>query len=211
MIPWRRFQAKEANPSPIIKPRPLRSLTCGQTPPFPSAEALGQVLRGRRAPPGRLPRWEASAMTRSMKGHGQRDAHSCGTAARGSCMSAGDTQATSSRPAASTRMWRFNRVSFLPPSYPFVPPVWLVLTDWLSMIAAEGEAPRPSRSRSSITRRGVDPLAQTRVAPSVEVALNRGVGREGLGQRAPWAAQSAVDIARPPSAGAAPPCVAAPS
>ena len=76
----------------------------------------------------------------------------CG-AARESCMSAGETQAASNRPPALTRMWRFITTSFLPPSYPFVPPVSLVLTDWLSMTAAVGEASHPSRSRSSITRR----------------------------------------------------------
>ena len=45
----------------------------------------------------------------------------------------------------------FAALDLLPASKPRIPPLSVVLTDWLSMTPAVGLASRPSRSRAAIT------------------------------------------------------------
>src|SRR4051812_31133942 len=68
-------------------------------------------------------------------------------------MSAGCGSRISPRPSVSTMTWRLRPFTFLPASKPRGPPLSVVLTDWLSSTAALGEASRPTRSRSAMTRR----------------------------------------------------------
>jgi hypothetical protein len=48
-------------------------------------------------------------------------------------------------------MWRLRPLTFLPASNPRGPPASVVLTDWLSMIPADGLASRPAVSRAAIS------------------------------------------------------------
>ncbi len=59
-----------------------------------------------------------------------------------SCMSAVCTRTTIGLPSTSTAICRFRPLIFFPASYPEGPPLSVVFTDWLSMIAAVLLAPR---------------------------------------------------------------------
>ena len=110
-------------------------------------------------------------------------------------MHASCTIAPTSKPVVSVRIWRLRPLIFLPASYPHGPPASVVLTDWRS-------APAPAKAGDPGGRAGfaahrftrqhqedmVDLSPQAVVAPGIEVVLNRGEGREILGQHPPLAA-----------------------
>ena len=52
----------------------------------------------------------------------------------------------------SVSRWRLRPLTFLPASYPRGPPLWVVLTDWLSITPAEGLASRPAAARTRMTK-----------------------------------------------------------
>src|SRR5262249_23298344 len=103
---------------------------------------------------------------------------------------AGVTSTDSSSPSVSTKRWRFRPLTCLLLSYPLIPPdAAMVLTRWLSMIAAEGSAWRPARRRTA--QRLVNALPHP--APAPLAAWRRG--------RLPWwirARQRAPGAARAP-------------
>ena len=69
-----------------------------------------------------------------------------------SWMLAGWTTSRSGRPSVSVSRCRLRPLTFLPASKPRGPPASVVLTLWLSMIPAVGEASRPACSRAAMSR-----------------------------------------------------------
>src|SRR5215207_6869040 len=75
----------------------------------------------------------------------------------------------------------------LPGSKPRGPPACVVATLWLSRIAAVGVTLKPPARPPH--QSSDDPVPPACVAPGIEIALDRRVGRELAGQRPPLAAR----------------------
>src|SRR5258708_30260764 len=82
-------------------------------------------------------------------------------------------------------IWRLRPLTFLPASYPRGPPLSVVLTDWLSMIPAEGLASRPAASRGSINNSKLIRIQDAVVAPRIEIVLHVGKRRKLSRQQPP--------------------------
>jgi hypothetical protein len=84
------------------------------------------------------------------QGKALRRFHSRGLAASRSCTLAAVTSTVSSRPSTPTAMCRLRPCTFLPASYPRLDRATFpaALTDWESMIAAEGTRLRPASRRA---------------------------------------------------------------
>ena len=91
------------------------------------------------------------------------------------------------QPSVSTAMFRFRPVIFLPPSYPRLPLRSLVLTLWLSMLAALGSISSLGASsiRIAPTSRSLIRSQRAIVTPSSEVIVDRAFGQEDREEACP--------------------------
>lgn len=76
---------------------------------------------------------------------------------------------------------------------PQMPPLSVVLTDWLSIAPAAGEASGPSQLSYCHDQQAIDHLPEPDITPSAEIALHCGKSREVLQDHAPDEALVALD------------------
>lgn len=153
--------ASVPRPSALVRARMSRAAgpTRPAHRPSPESHAVVSAPRSPRSSP---------APSRSRRGSGRcppdppRDGAAVGTGVPRSASTswapsrswtlAGWTTTVSSSPSVSTRMCRLRPLTFLPPSYPWGPPCSVVLTDWLSMMAALGSGSRLAYRRTRSRR-----------------------------------------------------------
>ena len=95
----------------------------------------------------------------------------------------------SMQPSVSMMIWRLRPAIFLPASWPQTPPLSVVLTDWLSITPAPGDACLPVRGPPEDgCQKMVGRQPRPAVTPIVEMVPHRGEWRKTLWRHAPLTA-----------------------